>query len=86
MCYNIELKKDVKKFLLKHEKLARIFYKKIEIISSNLFENNLDIVPYEWKKNHFRLRIWKYRFLYEIINDDILIYFYDADTRWDIYK
>jgi mRNA-degrading endonuclease RelE of RelBE toxin-antitoxin system len=32
------------------------------------------------------LRIWKYRFLYEIIEDKILIYFYDADSRWDVYK
>lgn len=32
------------------------------------------------------MRIGKYRFLYEVIDDIILVYFYDADSRGDIYK
>ncbi len=36
--------------------------------------------------NHFRLRIGKYRILYEIIEDEILIYYYKAGSRGDIYK
>ena len=84
--YKIKTSKKVDKFLEKHQKITKRFFEKLIILSKNPYENNLDIIPYEWKKNHFRFRIWKYRFLYEIINDEILIYFYDADTRGDIYK
>ena len=86
MSYNLELNKNVKKFLAKHEDIARIFFQKIKILQNNPSSNNLDIKSLKWKKNHYRLRIWKYRFLYEIIENEILIYFYEADTRWDIYK
>jgi mRNA-degrading endonuclease RelE of RelBE toxin-antitoxin system len=30
--------------------------------------------------------VWKYRFLYEIVQEKVFIYFYDADSRGDIYK
>lgn len=84
--YNVNFSKKVDKFLEKHQEITRRLFEKLLILSQNPYENNLDSIPYEWYKNHFRLRIWKYRFLYEIIEDKILIYFYDADTRWDIYK
>ena len=86
MYFGIELSKDVKKFLSKHEDIARLFYQKIKILSSNNSSSNLDIKPLKWQKNHYRLRIGKYRFLYEIIDDQVLIYFYEADSRWSIYK
>ena len=85
MNYKFELNKDVKKFLLKHEDISISFFKKLEILLQSPFSNNLDIKPLKWYKDHYRLRIWKYRFLYEIIDQKILIYFYDADSRWDIY-
>lgn len=85
--YNYYFNKTVIKFLEKQDlKFNLKLQEKIEILCENPYNNNLDIKNYKWHKNHFRLRIWKYRFLYEIINDDILIYFYDADSRWDIYK
>jgi|GEM_PF-4512266 len=43
MDYNVELNKDVKKFLAKHEDIARIFFQKIKILHTNVFSNNLDI-------------------------------------------
>lgn len=38
------------------------------------------------KANHYHLRIGKYRFLYEVLESEILIYAYKADSRGDIYK
>ncbi|WP_366141588.1 hypothetical protein [uncultured Helicobacter sp.] len=32
------------------------------------------------------MRIGKYRILYEIRDEEILIYAYDADSRGDVYK
>lgn len=86
MLYRIELEKWVKKFLLKHQDIARRFYSKLEVLREKPFENNLDIKALSGKKYHYRLRIWKYRFLYEIRETEILIYFYDADSRGDVYK
>ncbi len=84
--YRIETSKSVDKFLNKHRDIAMKYIELLDIMSLSPFENNLDIKSLKWQKNHYRLRIWKYRFLYEIIEDKILIYFYEADTRWDIYK
>ncbi|MFA5916767.1 MAG: hypothetical protein WC850_00850 [Candidatus Gracilibacteria bacterium] len=56
------------------------------MISISPYQNNLDIKPLKGKNNHYRLRIGKYRFLYEIIENKILIYFYNADSRGDVYK
>lgn len=84
--YEIKVSKIVDKFLEKHRDIAIHFVEKLEILQTNPFDHHLDVKSLKWKKNHFRLRIWKYRFLYEIIEDRILIYFYDADSRGDIYK
>lgn len=84
--YEIKTSKIVDKFLEKHLDIASKFVSSLEILRKSPFDNSLDIKSLKWHKNHFRLRIWKYRFLYEIINNEILIYFYDADSRWDIYK
>lgn len=84
--YQIQTSKIVDKFLEKHLEITKKFILALELLKFSPFENNLDIKPLKWVKNHFRLRIGKYRFLYEVIDDKILIYFYDADYRWDIYK
>ncbi len=86
MKHNLEINKKVKKFLAKHQDIAVIFYQKIYILHKNIYTKEIDIKPLTWKKNHYRMRIGKYRFAYEIIKNKILIYFYDSDTRGDIYK
>ena len=83
--YNIQVSKQVDKFLEKHRDIAKKFIVALEKLGISPFSNNLDIKPLKWKSDHFRLRIWKYRFLYEIINDEVFIYFYLADSRGDIY-
>jgi mRNA interferase RelE/StbE len=85
MIYGIDLNKKTKNFLLKHEGIAKIFFNKIKILAENPYDNSLDIKKMHWFENVFRLRVWKYRFLYEIIEDKILIQFLDADSRWSIY-
>lgn len=84
MRYKIELSKKVKKFLANHDLISRQFYDKIFYLANN-DSKNLDIKKLSWEVHKYRLRIWKYRFLYEIIDEKILIFFYDANSRWDIY-
>ena len=85
MEYKVVLSKKVVKFLNSHEDIARSFYSKVIVLKKDVKLNTLDIKRLRWKPNHYRLRIWKYRFLYEVVDRDILIYFYDSNSRGDIY-
>ena len=86
--YKIILEKSVQKFLEKHagEDLIKVFTNSLRILSLEPYENNLDIKILVWLPNSYRLRIWKYRFVYEIIDEKVIINFFDAWNRWDIYK
>lgn len=86
--YNIRIEKWVQNFLRKHkwEKIITHFYDALKILQQSPVFNILDISPLKWYKNKYRLRIWKYRFLYEIDNYEITIVFFDAGSRGDIYK
>ena len=85
--YKYILSKKIIKFLKNKEfKFIKKFYNFVTIISKDPYNNNLDIKQLKWKKDSYRLRIGKYRFLYEIKENQILIYFYDADSRWWVYK
>jgi len=88
MSYSYKLDKTVAKFLSKRDcKFLRIFDKQMQKLCENPYRKDVDIQYYsEWWDNHFRLRIGKYRFLYYLINQDLVIYLYDADSRWWIYK
>lgn len=86
--YTIILEKPVQKFLEKHkwEDLINRFTNCLRILALDPYENNLDIKLLVWLPNSYRLRIWDYRFLYEIINDALIISFFDSWSRGDIYK
>jgi mRNA-degrading endonuclease RelE of RelBE toxin-antitoxin system len=83
--YKIVLDKKVVKFLKLHQELRWNFLSKLKLLSINDTES-LDIKPLLWLKDCYRLRIWGYRFLYKIKEKEILIYFYNAWNRWDVYK
>ena len=86
MNYKLKIWKKVFKFLEKCDKnIALKFDKAVDILVENPYKNNLDIKRLVWSESKYRLRIWKYRFLYEVRENEILIYFYDANSRWDIY-
>lgn len=85
--YRLEISKDVDKFLEKAvPKLRNRVLEAFEELSHDPFSNAVDAKAMVNKKGHFRLRIGKYRFLYTIIEDEILVYVYKADSRGDIYK
>ncbi len=87
MTYNIILDKKVQKFLDKQtDKFVTRFFEKATILSQDPRTPFLDIKRLEWLDASFRLRIGKYRFLYRIDHDQIVIYFFDADGRGDVYK
>lgn len=88
--YNVSFSKSVKKFLKElDEKTFTSFVEKINILKEEPYkrDNNLDIKPLiNLPKGNYRLRINNYRFLYEIKEKEIIIFFYKAGTRQSIYK
>lgn len=86
MKYAIDMHKKCANFYINIEaSIAIKIVKKLEILAENPYQNNLDIAKLEGYEHHYRLRVGKYRILYEIIDTQILIYAYDADSRGDIY-
>lgn len=86
MSYAIKYAKQVEKFLDKHKDLQPKVLSALEQIAQNPFDNALDIKKLQGESHKYRLRIGKYRLLYEIIDEQILIYAYKAQSRGDVYK
>ena len=86
MSYAIKYAKQVEKFLDKHKDLQPKALSALEQIAQNPFDNTLDIKKLQGQSHKYRLRIGKYRLLYEIIDEQILIYAYKAQSRGDVYK
>jgi mRNA interferase RelE/StbE len=86
--YKIILEKKVQKFLEKHkwQTIIHDFTQSLMILTLHPYKNNLDIKKIINLPDTYRLRLWKYRFLYEILNKEIIITFFDAWSRWDVYK
>lgn len=86
MAYTIKTSKSFDKFLAKHSDIRHKVLHSFELIAQNPYQNTLDISKLKGEANKYRLRLGKYRFLYEIIDELILIYAYKADKRGDAYK
>jgi len=85
--YKIELSSKVKKFIIKRTpKEQKRLIETFEILQKNPYENDLPIKPMKGAINQYRLRFGKYRIIYEIIEDELIISMIDADSRGDIYK
>ena len=85
MKYRLELRKKAMKFLEKHPQEKIRFLKAFKNISEEKFQE-YDIKKIKGQKDFYRLRIGKYRAIYTIINDQLIILVLDIDSRGDIYK
>ena len=85
--YRIKYHKSVLRFLSKHKDLHKQFFDKTEVLRKNPFDVSLDVTSLKWREKWaYRLRIWKYRFKFLVISDEVVVFFYEAWARWDIYK
>jgi mRNA-degrading endonuclease RelE of RelBE toxin-antitoxin system len=84
MQYTIELHKRVERFFSRHPQIGRQFFLKTKVMKNNPFDSSLDIVMIDtwWR----RLRIGWYRFVFTINANQKIIFFIEADNRWDSYK
>lgn len=85
--YEVKISKTVYKFIKsKPLKFREVIFEAFDKIAADPFDNSLDIKKMKNKENHYRLRLGKYRILFEIFKEEILVYFYNADSRGDVYK
>ena len=85
--YKITYKKSVVKFIKKRvpREKERILQKFEELkINPYPASEKLDIKKLQGKSG-FRLRVGTYRFLYDVLDDELIIYMEEADNRGDIY-
>lgn len=85
--YDVKISKGVHKFIKSRSPNFRVtIFDAFDKIAINPFDTSLDIKKMKNMDGHYRLRLGKYRILFEIIKDEILVYFYKADSRGDVYK
>jgi mRNA interferase RelE/StbE len=86
--YNIKYNKQVVKFLAKQDK--RITKKIINFFDKLKYDLaimiNYDVKELKGFKNHYRLRISKFRVIFVIIDNELIIQVIKANSRGDIYK
>jgi len=86
MTYTLTLKKKVIKFIQKRSlKDTENINSKLKILKNNPYPNSLLDIKKLSNSTFYRLRVNNYRFIYEIINEELIILMIDGDNRGDIY-
>ena len=85
--YKIIYKKQVIKFIKKRSKKEKYkILEKLKLLRKNPYPSNMNLdIKKLQAKSGFRLRIGDYRFLYDIEDDNLIIYMEDANNRGNIY-
>lgn len=89
MTYELRLSKPASKFLEKHPKEKQKFIKIFKEITTDYEKavNQYDIKQMKGTTSEtYRLRIGKYRAIYRLYNDILIIFVLDIGSRGDIYK
>ena len=86
MTYSLQLNKEVIKFIHKRTpKDKNNIDSKLKILKNNPYPNSLLDIKKLSNSNYYRLRVNNYRFIYEIIDNELIILMIDGDNRGDIY-
>ena len=84
--YDLKFSKQAKKFIEKRDAKTRKQFKNVFLkLAENPYRDDLDVKKMK-NADAFRLRIGKYRFIYTIDNDKVLIVVEKGDSRGDVYK
>jgi mRNA interferase RelE/StbE len=89
MVYQLKLHKHVQKFLSALPPVWRErFIEKFDLLKENPFHHpQLDIKPMQGTNPQlYRLRIGSYRVIYQIQNEQLIVYLMEAGNRGDVYK
>lgn len=87
MDYKLILNKKVIKFIQKRtNKEKENIDSKLKILKNNPYPNSLLDIKKLSNSPFYRLRINNYRFIYEVIDNELIILMINSDNRGDIYK
>jgi len=87
MDYKLILNKKVIKFIQKRSPKDKTNIDiKLKILKNNPYPNTLLDIKKLSNSPYYRLRINDYRFIYEIIDDELVILMIDSNNRGDVYK
>ncbi len=84
--YKLELSRSSKKFLQKNDRVTR---ERIINVIHALTENPFSypgMIKLSGFDDTYRVRVGKYRLIYQIYDERLLIFVQDIDSRGDIYK
>ena len=85
--YNIRFSKDAGKYIKKLDRVTKGRIRKALLqLAANPYQSNLDVKRLSGYENSYRLRVGKYRALYKINKDEVIIFVFDVNSRGDIYK
>jgi mRNA interferase RelE/StbE len=86
--YKLLLSKKVTKFIFSlSPKQQKLIYHKFELLRTDPFvHSELDIKKMKYPIPVYRLRIGKLRFIYEIKQEELIIFVFTGGSRGDIYK
>ena len=86
MLYSLMLHKKVLKFINKRTPKDKAnIDSKLKILKNNPYPNSLLDIKKLSNSNFYRLRINNFRFIYEILDDELVLVMVDGDNRGDIY-
>ena len=84
--YKLLFSKQVKKFIEKQDSKTKQRFKKVFLrLAENPYDTTLDSKKMQGSE-FFRLRIGKYRFLYFVDEEEVVVVIEKGDSRGDIYK
>ncbi len=84
--YRLISKKSVVKFIEKRvPKEKSVIKEKLKLLKLNPYPNDFLDIKKLSNSEYYRLRISHYRFIYEIIEDELVILMVKSDNRGDIY-
>lgn len=88
-CYAVKYKSPAENFIRKNKAVGIRFLKAFDDLSKDYIASfsNYDIKKMKSTlDNLYRLRIGKYRAIFQIKNNELIILVFDIDSRGDIYK
>jgi mRNA interferase RelE/StbE len=86
--YTLKIHKKAVKFFKSRSISERGIIKiKLDFLTENPYSHpQLDIKKLKGDEEVFRLRVGKIRIIYQIINNDLIVFVISAGSRGDIYK
>jgi len=87
MTYQLLLHKSVTKFLKKSPaKQRQVLKEKLEQLKQDPLSRKLDIKLMQGYVDLYRLRVGQIRFIYQIKNNELIVFVIKAGHRGDVYK